>query len=135
MPPGEAKDEYRDVGENIRHWQNMRFTSMTVFLAAMVGLLAALFQWSAGLADAARISVSIIGLAVVFVFWVQDERIVRYWQHFLARARALEKELGYQQYSTTPPRNRVLTSGNAIRFFYFMFFLFWVATLVLYKQF
>jgi len=135
MPQGEPKDEYRDVGENIRHWQNMRFTSMTVFIAVMAGLLAALFQWSANLTSVARISVRIAGVLAVLVFWVQDERIVQYWQHFLARARALEKELGFQQYSSTPPRNRILTSGNAIRFLYFMFFVFWIATLVFYSQF
>ena len=132
---GEIKDEYRDVGENIRHWQHMRFTSMTVFMAVSAGLLTALFQWRANLPILASISVRVIGVMSVLVFWIQDERIVKYWQHFSTRAKALERVLKFQQYSTTPPRNRIFTSGNAIRLLYTTFLVFWLGTLVLYSQF
>lgn len=135
MPKGDIKDEYRDVGENIRHWQHMRFTSMTVFMAVSAGLLNALFQWKANLPILASISVRVMGIMSVLVFWIQDERIVKYWQGYSARAKALEKILKFQQYSTTPPRNRIFTSGNAIRLLYIAFLVFWLATLILYSQF
>jgi hypothetical protein len=135
MLKGEPKDEYHEVGENIRHWQNMRFTSMTVFMGVMAGLLAANFQWGKNLTDAARISVKLLGLLAVMTFWVQDERIVQYWQSFVARAKVLEKELKFKQYSLTPQRNVILTSGNAIRLLFLMFTIFWIIALVLYSQF
>jgi membrane associated rhomboid family serine protease len=135
MTKGDSKDEYREVGENIRHWQHMRFTAMTVFIAVSAGLLAASFQWKANLTPMTGISVRLMGVLSVIIFWVQDERIVQYWKNFSARAKALEKELKFQQYSTMPPRNRLITSGNAIRLLYIMFFVFWAATLILYSQF
>jgi len=98
-------------------------------------LLTALFQWDANLPILASISVRLMGVISVVVFWIQDERIVKYWQQCSARAKALEKILGFQQYSTTPPRNRVFTSGHAIRFLYITFLIFWLATIVLYSQF
>lgn len=132
---GDIKDEYRDIGENIRHWQHMRFTSMTVFMAVSAGLLNALFQWKVSLPMLANISIRVMGIMSVLVFWIQDERILKYWQGYSARAKALEKILKFQQYSTTPPRNRILTSGNAIRLLYITFLVFWIATLVLYSEF
>jgi len=108
---------------------------MTVFMGVMAGLLAANFQWGKNLTDAARISVKLLGLLAVVTFWVQDERIVQYWQSFVARAKVLEEELKFKQYSLTPQRNVILTSGNAIRLLFFMFTIFWIIALVLYSQF
>jgi phage shock protein PspC (stress-responsive transcriptional regulator) len=135
MTKGEPKDEYREVGENIRHWQSMRFTSMTVFMGVMAGMLAANFQWSKDLTDIVRISVKVLGLLAVVIFWVQDERIVKYWQSYVSRAKVLEEELKFKQYSSTPRRNIIFTSGNAIRLLFLMFSIFWIAALVLNTQF
>lgn len=135
MTKGEAKDEYREVGENIRHWQQMRFVAMTVFMAVTAGLLAALFQWKTNLTTVANTSIRVMGMLSVIVFWIQDERIVQYWQHYSNRAKTLEEELSFQQYSTTPRRNKIVTSGNAIRLLYFAFLVFWISTLVFYFQF
>jgi len=135
MAKGETQDEYSEVGNNIRHWQQMRFTAMTVFIAVTAGLLTAIFQWRENPTSLASISIRLMGILAVIVFWVQDERIVQYWQHFTARAKDLEVELGFEQYSKTPRRNQLITSGNAIRLLYFTFLVFWIATLIFYSQF
>jgi membrane associated rhomboid family serine protease len=87
MSQGKPLEEYREVGENIRHWQSMRFISMTVFIGIMAGLLAALFQWTGTTPSLGRVFLRIVGVVVVVIaFWIMDERIVWYWQCFLYRA-------------------------------------------------
>ena len=133
MTKGEIKDEYLDIGKNIRHWQQMRFTAMTVFIAVTAGLLAASFHWKSNLTTVASISIRLMGILSVIIFWIQDERIMQYWESYVARAKLIEKELEFQQYSTTPPRNKLITSENAIRLLYSTFFVFWIATIVFYS--
>jgi hypothetical protein len=135
MTKGDHKDEYREVSENIRHWQQLRFIAMTVFMAVSAGLMSASFQWKTNLTLITSISIRIMGVLSVIIFWIQDERIVQYWLHYSARAKDLEKDLKFKQYSTTPPRNRIITSGNAMRLLYIMFFVFWTATLIFHSQF
>jgi hypothetical protein len=38
------KDEYLDVSENVRHWQNLRLAQLTVFIIVTGALIAAIFQ-------------------------------------------------------------------------------------------
>jgi hypothetical protein len=137
MPPGESIEEYREVGENMRYWGNMRFVSMTVFIAIMAGLITALFQWgraAGGTVTTAQISIRLGGVLVTLLFWVMDERFLTHFIHFLRRGVALEKELGFQQYSTSPPRG-IFTARNAGRLLYLMFLSFWIITLIWYSQF
>jgi len=121
--------EYQIAAENIRHFQNLRFASMTVSMAIMGGLFAGLFQWTEVLTSFTRSALESAGLVVALVFWIQDERIVVYWKHFIHRAIALEKGLSYEQYSTQPTRRR-FTAGNAFRVLYLVLTLFWLVVLV-----
>jgi hypothetical protein len=126
-------EEYVEVGENIRHWQNMRFVSMTVFMAIMGALAAGLFQFTEA-PPMGRIALRAAGLLIAICFWIMDERIVTYWKAFVARAQWLDERLGFQQYRRMPARG-VITSGNAVRALYLMFVLFWGSSLVWRTQF
>jgi dipeptide/tripeptide permease len=134
MSKDDLKDEYADVSQNIRHWQNMRFAQLTVFIAAMAGLMSAMFQTSGTSTDLARISLKVAGLVAVAIFWVMDERVVQYWRSYRHRAVELENELGFKQHSATPPRH-LITAGNAVRLLFVLLLAFWVTTLVLHSQF
>jgi hypothetical protein len=124
----DQKDEYLDVCENIRHWENMRFAQLTLILAATAGLLSALLQAGASLVPAVRFFLKLIGLGSVVIFWVMDERVVQYWKSYRRRAIELESELGFQQHSKTPPR-RVVTSGNAVRLLFALLCGLWTSAL------
>ncbi len=134
MSKGDPKDEYLDVSENIRHWENMRFAQLTVFIATMACLAGAIFQAIGSLTDMARIFLKVAGVLIVIIFWAMDERVVQYWKSYRRRATALEKELDFQQHSTAPPR-RFITSRNAVRLFFMLLLVFWISTLVLHSQF
>jgi hypothetical protein len=129
MSKGEPKEEYLDTSENVRHWSNLRFAQLTVFIAITAGLTATLFQAQTSLSSSIKIIIKIAGLLIVAVFWITEERTMMYWRHFIRRAAALEQELGFQQYSMRP-REGIISSANAVRVLFVMLFIFWLSTLI-----
>jgi hypothetical protein len=134
MPKGDPKDEYLDVSENIRHWANIRQQQWTVFIAIIAALIALLFQPSATLTSLARFAMKVAGMLIVIIFWVMDERVMKYWDSCRHRACVLEKELEFQQYLTTPSRG-IITSKNAVRLLYFLVLVFWLLAMIGHSQF
>lgn len=131
---GDPKDEYMDVGQNMRQFGNIRFAQMTLFGGLTAGILAGLFRSGSALSDTARISLKIGGVAITFVFWVMDQRAMVYWNHFRQRAIELERILGFQQYTKAPAR-RSLSATNAIRILYLLIFVFWMVALIWHSEF
>ena len=129
MTKDDLKAEYLDASENIRHWSNLRFAQLTVFIAITAGLTAALFQAQTTLVMPIRLMIEVAGITVVVVFWITEERTMSYWRNFVQRAAALEEELGFQQYSTRP-REGMITSANAVRLLFLLLLLFWITTLI-----
>lgn len=41
---GDPKDEYLEVGQNMRQFGNIRFAQMTLFVGMSVGILAGVFK-------------------------------------------------------------------------------------------
>jgi hypothetical protein len=130
----QKKAEYLDVSENIRHWQNLRFAQLTVFIIVTGAVTGAIFQGQTPPPAPIQLMLQFAGLIIVVIFWLFDERNVKYWLNFVRRAERLEKELGFEQYS--PPHesglfaasvepHAVLTVRNAIRLLFLVFFLFW----------
>jgi len=129
MSLGNPQDEYTDVSESIRHWQNMRFAQLTVFIALTAGMFAAVYHKDFDTSELTKLLTKFAGLGVCAMFWLMDERVVEYWRSARNRAIVLETTLGYAQYSSTPRRGR-LTAGNAIRAFYLVHLLSWIAAIV-----
>jgi hypothetical protein len=65
---------------------------------------------------------------VTILFLVLQERTMLYWYSFIQRAAELEKELGFQQYSSRPPAG-IITGRNAMRVFFLIMVLFWFISL------
>lgn len=113
--------ELTELGLNIRHWENLRWISMTVFMAIMGGLGAAIL--GAGGVQIPKSFTTIskyAGLLLTVIFWVQDERIVAYWRNYRERAKTIEASIGYQIFSTSPKRGLV-SAGVAVRALYVSF--------------
>ena len=131
---GNPKDEYMDVGENMRQFGNIRFAQMTLFVGMTAGILAGLFQSGSALSDTTRIILKIAGIVITLFFWVLDQRAMVYWNHFRQRAIELEKLLGFQQY-TKAPATGIFSATNAIRVLYLLILVFWIVTFIWHSQF
>jgi hypothetical protein len=129
MHQGEPQSEYKDVSDNIRLFQTIRFAQLTVFIAVSGALIGAAFSSAVTTSFALKIVFRLGGFFVTLLFWVLQERTMLYWRHFVRRATELEEMLGYRQYSTRP-RAGLLSSTNAIRGIFVLLGLLWVALLV-----
>jgi hypothetical protein len=129
--PGEhdlSKLEYKDLSDNLRHWNTLRFAELTIFLASTGGLLTVYFRGDPPPAPVGTI-IKVAGLVIAAMFWILQERTMMWFFNFLRRARELEAELGFQQYLSSP-RGQVITGRNAIRMFFVTMILFWGSLLV-----
>lgn len=124
----EHQFEFNQLSENIRHWEKLRWVSMTVFIAMMFGLATALFQWNGHLLPSQQTALKVISLVLVVIFWIQDERIVQYWFAYKIRAHSVEDLLQIKVFSASPVRG-VLSAGNAVRSMYIAFFIMWILLL------
>ena len=122
--------EFEELSNNIRHWEKMRWVSMTVFIAIMAVSLNAYFSKDITINNFNSYYLRLLGVAIVFIFWVLDERIVAYWKSFKERAHDIEKEIGIEVFSKTPKRG-FFSAGTAVRVLYALFCAFWVAQLIL----
>lgn len=127
-PHGDPKDEYFDISENLRHWAQIRFAQMTLFVAITAGILAVLFYDSSAVSNPGRAVFKIGGLIVTGIFSLLDQRAIVYWRYLKRRAIELEEILDFQQY-TKLPSAVYFNSANAVRVLYLVIFLFWVTTL------
>ena len=134
MPMGDPKDEYKDVGDNMRQYGNMRFAQLTLFIAVTAGLLSVLFRSDPPLLSLVRYILKIGGLIITFVFLIMEERSTSYWNHYKKRAVELEKQLGYKQYLTRPAGG-FISATNAVRLLFLFMFLFWAITLIWHTRF
>jgi hypothetical protein len=128
MDKPDLKDEYLDVSDNIRHWNTLRFAELTIYIALTGAMLNAITGNSPPLPTLVSAQAKIAGLAVTILFLVLQERTMLYWYSFIQRAAELEKELGFQQYSSRPPAG-IITGRNAMRVFFLIMVLFWFISL------
>ena len=124
-------DEYKDLSENMRHYGNMRFAQLTIFIAITGGLLAVIFGNKNPSPN--HIIIPLIGISIAIMFWIMEERAADYWQTFKKRAVVLEIKLGFQQYSIRPKARfwDKLTATNASRAIYGLSILFWIHYFIL----
>ena len=123
MADGSVKDEYAHASENIRHYQTIRFSLLTVFMAICAGILTVFAATAAKSPGALTLILKLAGLGTTFLFWILQERTMLFWNHFVRRAAELESTLNYQQYSARPEA-RIITSNNAIRLFFLIIVVF-----------
>ena len=128
MDKSDLKDEYLDASENIRHWNTLRFAELTIYIALTGALLTAIIRESPPLPPPVGAAAKIAGLVVTILFFVLQERTMLYWYSFVRRAAELEKELGFQQYSTRPSAG-IISGRNAMRVFFLTMVLLWVVSL------
>jgi hypothetical protein len=111
---GNPSEEYSDVSENMRHYGNLRFAQLTLFMTATAAAIAALTTLNPPLVGWRQVAVALVGLVVSLVFSIIEERSTDMWHHYRRRAEKLEQVLGFKQYSTRKGA-RFISATNAVR--------------------
>lgn len=119
--------EYDQLAQTARHYSNLRFAMLTVFLA-LVGVLVS-FDSSA--IDQFRFySIRIGGLISTLVFWMFEYRLEVYMAHFERRFEHLERKLGYNVYTGRKEGGiRLIRTPFAVRILFLAVTIFWVLSL------
>jgi hypothetical protein len=117
----DPKEEYKDLSDNMRHYGNMRFAQLTIFVSLTSGFIILLFK------DLSSFDKTFIkGSATFFtiLFGIMEERAADFYHHFRKRAKELEYLLGYRQYKDLKSKN-LFSATNASSLFYFAVLCFW----------
>ena len=126
-------EEYKEIGLNLRHYSNMVYVNLTLFLTSNAAILSVIFgrdKDSGPLGTAARVIFEAAGILLTIVFFVNEYRLRLYWHTYFSRAIAIEGQYDLSQYSAAPPRSRI-SSALAMRATYALVAAFWALTLVI----
>jgi hypothetical protein len=120
--------EYEQLGENMRHYANVRFAQLTLFFLLTSGLIAlsykpgsqdqasksdhvhgsqagalqsAFAEHDSGSTNGTR-TLCFLGALSALAFLLMEERASDWWHHFQERAHQIEERLGMRQFHTTP---------------------------------
>ena len=126
------KDEYDELMELIRYYGNIRFATLTLFAAAVAGLLAISYASSTAPPKNIKTLLGVGGLVATAAFWIMELSALFVWIHCARRASKLETEhLHFHILSTMrgAPRFYFLPTTYAVSGLYLASLLFWVYTL------
>ena len=123
MGRGEMSQEYSDVSANMRHYSELRFKRITVFLVATGALLGAQ-ELQLGTSESSW-AFSAVGLFVTISFWIMAVRAAHYYWNFRERAVKLEDKLNYSQYKNLPKRWKI--TSIAVHLLFAGFMVMWIA--------
>lgn len=127
---GDPSVEYSDVAENMRHYANLRFVQMTLFFTYSAGAFAVVATVTPPIGATLRLVVMAVSVVVSVAFSIIEERSSDHWHHFRRRAKVLEAQLGYEQYSSRPTR-KLVSATNAVRLLHWGSALGWAAALAI----
>ncbi|OHB70531.1 MAG: hypothetical protein A2W23_03325 [Planctomycetes bacterium RBG_16_43_13] len=123
------REEYKELGNNMRHYANMRFATLTVFIAITSGLVLFIFGRDNALSPNMKTFLKIIGGLITPAFLLMEERSVDYWHSFKRRAIELEKLWCFNQY-TGAKSAKIFAATNATRLVYAVGIVFWLTALL-----
>jgi hypothetical protein len=99
------RQQYTEVNNHLRHFGALRIASLTVYFAALGGLLSVafgFFEVKSGNPEAVKLCGRIGGLMITLVFFYNELRIHSLLNHSYKVGRQLESSLGYTHLSTIP---------------------------------
>lgn len=136
MPEGEKFkfliEEYKEVGQNMRFYGNLRFAQMSLFSLLSSGLISIVFRPDNSLPLSLKWILKVLGMMLVILFYIIEKRSTKFWEHYRDRALELQKtDLPCRQYSNLPKRRCWLDSAtNAASIIYLSVLMFWIISLL-----
>lgn len=129
MEKDNAQKEYEIVCDNIRHYGNMRFANLTVFLALTFGISVIAFGLQGQTPELwLQILARSAGIIISMLFWTFEYRTNINIDHFQDRARQLEELLEYKLWRTLPI-SRLLHADKSISMLFISIAIFWAFSL------
>lgn len=124
------QEEFQEIGQLIRHYSNLRFAVLTVFLGFLGGAvtIGANLQIQA-VSSFYILSIKAAGLLGTLVFWYFEWRIGQTFVHLEKRVEKLEKKLGYKTY--TGRLSIKLKTPYIMTILYGIVFIFWILSFFL----
>lgn len=86
--------EYQEIGNNLRHYANLQFAQMSIFVAIAGGVVAGVTTEQLAGEVAIRWALCIAGATIGVLFALMSLRVNDYWDKHVQRARGIEVELG-----------------------------------------
>ncbi len=105
---------YVDVSNSIRHYANLQFAQLPVFIAIAGGILVLLKDQGSIEPVWLRFLLEMGGVLVGLCFLAMSRRVSDYWDHRVEQAKSLEPALGISQYSESPSTERWLNNRKAV---------------------
>ena len=111
VPSGSPLDEYKHLGEDLRHYGVLRLYRLTLLLGTTGAMITALasenVRGNAVLAGTLKVG----GLVVALAFAIMDYRSGRQWLRLRRRANLLAGQLGFDGYPASHAWNPLTTTG------------------------
>lgn len=121
-----ALEEYRDASTNLRHYSNLRFAQLTIFMASTGGLIIAIARAGPSSVLFVTTILPFLGVVLVIVFTILELRLYRYWKGIFCEAKKLETTLEFAQYRTRK-RSKIISGNFAILLLYAITLAMWLA--------
>lgn len=117
-------DEYKEIGQNLRQYGNMRFAQLTLFLVASGYLFRIKYEAKLPLTNDQCVCTGVVGIILTLCFWLMEERAADNWFDCNQRAKVIESQIGCAQY-TSRRTKKLFSAGNAVRVIFIVSFVFW----------
>jgi len=117
-------EQYKEANTLVRHYSNLRFANLTVFLAITFGLLTVVCNKEAF--HFLKVGSAIAGVIVAILFWATESGINTYINHFQAYAKRLEEQLSFDMWDKLLSHKIFAKATTAMRILYAVVLLFWI---------
>lgn len=95
---------FEEACELLRHYSNLRFRQLTIFVGVNGGLLFILFRYNPEITPLEVFACAALGLLAACAFLLLEIRLNRYLDHYRAVVTVYESEFGLQHMLYTPQR-------------------------------
>lgn len=130
MAPATALDEYKHIGEDLRHYGILRLHRLTLLLGTTGAMVTAVASENVRAHPMLFEAIKWGGLATTVTFAIMDYRSGEQWLRLQARANALAASLGFASRSLAHPWNPLSTTG-AGRALHLLLIACWLIVIVL----
>lgn len=110
-PAGTPLDEYKVLGDDLRHFGILRLYRLTLLLGTTGAMIGALSSESLRANPLVFDAVKLGGLVVAMTFTIMDYRSGEAWLRLQNRSNALAEVLGFQVRPTSPGWHPLTTTG------------------------
>ena len=128
--PGSALDEYKHLGEDLRHYGILRLARLTLLLGTTGAMITALATDTVRANAILFALLKVGGLVIALVFAVMDYRSGAHWLRLQQRSNVLAQALGFESRSIASAWIPLATTG-ASRALHLFLVLGWIFVLLL----